>query len=464
MSTKIRMPWLPLLCALALLLSGCRAGGAVTPPPSQREEVEAARDASPRSQAAAFGSATVMVYMIGSDLESEAGLGTLDLEEMARADLGDRVHLVIQTMGCRQWHNEAVSASAAQRFTVEGGELVCQQPDLGQLDSTDPATLGDFIAYCAARYPADRNILVFWDHGAGPVYGFGYDEFRPTGTLTLDELQSALALGGVRFDLIGFDACLMGCLETCCALQDYADYLICSEDFVSGYGWEYQYWLTELGDDVSIPTEALGRTIVDTYVTESEQAGDPGVLALVDLDNLPALFAAWTEFAYANREALTAVNYSWPTHITRRDALVEQAEGADTGAVMEDYYITDLMALASTLDCPERRALALALHDAVAYSASDGADRAYSGLAVTLPYGNPDFYASLSEVYTRCGFDPAYVRFLGCFADAAGAEHFYEHWSDWAARWDNSSPFGGWFAFEYGSAWSCARAPAPRAG
>ena len=170
------------------------------------------------------------------------------------------------------------------RFSVEDGALVCLQEDLGQLDSTDPATLRDFIGYCAANYPADRNILVLWDHGAGPVYGFGYDEFQSAGaSLTLDELQSALSQAQVPFDFIGFDACLMGCLETCWALRDWADYLVASEDFVSGFGWEYQYWLTELGDNVALPTEELGQTIVDTYVTESEEAGDPGIMALLDL-------------------------------------------------------------------------------------------------------------------------------------------------------------------------------------
>ena len=40
-----------------------------------------------------------MVYMVGSDLESESALGSLDLEEMARADLGERVSLVVADHG-----------------------------------------------------------------------------------------------------------------------------------------------------------------------------------------------------------------------------------------------------------------------------------------------------------------------------------------------------------------------------
>ena len=457
---------LSLCCALGLLLSGCGAGpaGERAPggerwsqesprtPQESRENLSGAESLPPERErlvdVADAGSATVMLYLIGSDLESENGLATLDLQEMLRAELGNQVHLVIQTMGCHQWHNDAVSPVTAQRFTVEDGTLVCQQADLGQLDSTDPATLQDFITYCASSYPADRNILILWDHGAGPVYGFGYDEFQsPGASLTLDELQSALDQAGVAFDFIGFDACLMGCLETCWALRNYADYLVCSEDFVSGYGWEYQYWLTELGDDVSTPTEELGKTIVDTYITESEQAGDPGVMALLDLRYAQALYEAWTDFAYANQSRLTALNYSWPTQITRRSLYEHWFGEAEPAAVMEDYYITDLMALASTLDQPESGALIQALEETVVYSAANDQDSSYTGLAVTLPYGNPALYTALAEIYRSCGFDAAYVSWLARFANAPGSARFYEDWTQWARMWDNSSQFGGWAAY-----------------
>lgn len=455
--TKVRTALLPAcLLGLALLLPGCTPSSASTPAEARASQTETAPLPTGRPWDAAENTAdgdraTVMVYMVGSDLESESALGSLDLEEMARADLGERVSLVVQTMGCQEWHNAAVSPAGSQRFTVEDGALVCQQEDLGQLDSTDPATLRDFVRFCARHYPAERNILIFWDHGAGPVYGFGYDEFNPGGSLSLDEIHSALAEAGVSFDLIGFDACLMGCLETCCALQDCSDYLIASEDFVSGYGWEYQYWLTELGDDVSMPTEELGRTIVDTYVQESEQAGDPGVLALIDLRKTPALYAAWTEFAYANEAALTAANYSWATQMTRREGGADWPGSGEQ--VMQDYYITDLMALACTLDCEESSALELALSDAVLYSAANCQDSACSGLAVTLPYGNPEFYASLAEIFPRCGLDQNYVSWLGRFASAPGSGSFYGQWDSWGERWDNSSYFGGWFAYENSSDW-----------
>ena len=50
-----------------------------------------------------------MVYMCGSDLESELGSATKDLEEMLAADLSEQVNVIIETGGTRQWKNDVIS-------------------------------------------------------------------------------------------------------------------------------------------------------------------------------------------------------------------------------------------------------------------------------------------------------------------------------------------------------------------
>ena len=52
---------------------------------------------------------TLMVYMCGTDLESQNGMGTADIKEMLNADLGDRINLLIYTGGCSRWRNNVVS-------------------------------------------------------------------------------------------------------------------------------------------------------------------------------------------------------------------------------------------------------------------------------------------------------------------------------------------------------------------
>ena len=89
------------------------------------------------------------------------------------------------------------------------------EKDAGTVPMTDPNTLTSFIKWCAKNFPANRNQLIFWDHGGGSISGYGYDEkFKSSGSMNLAEINQALKKSGVTFDFVGFDACLMATLET----------------------------------------------------------------------------------------------------------------------------------------------------------------------------------------------------------------------------------------------------------
>lgn len=91
---------------------------------------------------------------------------------------------------------DGISSERAQRFYVDNHKLYLVEDDIGQPDITEPETLSDFIKFCNENYPADRNILILWDHGGGPVEGFGYDSIVADGdSMTLDEMQTALSEG-----------------------------------------------------------------------------------------------------------------------------------------------------------------------------------------------------------------------------------------------------------------------------
>jgi hypothetical protein len=103
---------------------------------------------------------------------------------------------------------------------------------------TKPDTLSGFIQWCAQNFPANRNMLIFWDHGGGSVSGYGYDQKFPRPVpCPWAGIDTALAAGGVKFDFIGFDACLMATMETALMTSQYADYLIGSEETEPGVGW-----------------------------------------------------------------------------------------------------------------------------------------------------------------------------------------------------------------------------------
>lgn len=394
---------------------------------------------------------TVLVYMNGSDLETDDEEATTDITEMIQATDNENVNVVIQTMGTKQWASDyGISSKKSQRYEIDGDKLKLVDNSLPQLDCTDPKTLVDFIKWGAKTYPADRYILVFWNHGGGPVYGYGFDQWveDETASLTIDEIQSALKEGGVYFDFIGMDCCLMSSLEVCCALSDYCDYMILSEDFESGLGWSYTNWLSKLAKNPSIKTEDLGKIIIDDTVAANDEGS---TLAMLDESYMKVLYTAWTKFAYANEDKLMGKNYSQKVKKTDRamPKLKEKGFFSDwLGSLlgsddytMEDYYVTDIMAVASNIDSEESKALESALGYAIVYYTSTDDEEGMTGVSVTLPYGDSDFYSELKRIFTNCGFDSEYVAWLKGFVSSDGYDDFYEYDEWYEDEWNGWDDF-----------------------
>ena len=413
--------------------------------------------------------ATVFVYMNGSDLESEDGEATEDLCEMLAANISSQVNVLVETIGTKSWSKRlGIASDHTQRYKAEAGNLVLVDDSLGQLDCTSPDTLADFISWGAENYPANRYILIFWDHGAGPVYGFGYDEHQSEDSvLTIDEIQTAIRQSGIYFDIIGMDSCIMSSLELCCAMYNYCDYMILSEDFESGYGWSYTGWLNALSDNTSISSEELGKIIVDDMIADNEENGEgASTLALIDESYMKVLYTAWADFAYANEPALLGENYSMHvrggrrTHpILREKGLFDFLFDEDGDYSMSDYYITDIMAVAQNIESKETEALAAAVNLSIRYFNCTDDEVGMTGLSVTLPYVDSEFYGYLYPVFTGVGMDADYVGWLEKFVYAEGYNDYYDYeswyeddwegWDDYEDDWD----WIDWLFFEDDDYW-----------
>ncbi len=378
---------------------------------------------------------TIMIFMCASDLESQSGLAFADIKEMMSATIGSNVNIIIETGGCKKWSTNQIASGTNQRHVIKNGRLTTVESRLGQKDMTEGETLTDFIKYCAEEYPANRNMLIMWDHGAGSVDGWGYDEYDYYDTLTIDEMGEALYNAGVTFDFIGFDACLMSTMEVACMLYDFADYMIASEDYESGYGWEYKYWLNALAKDPGIPTVDLAKIICDDFVTES--GSSDAILALVDLAYMKLVYSTWRTFAFAAKDQLLDSNFTW----TIENEGVRRSLDDLLGLFSTEADIADMMAIASSVDnVAEAEALKSALASAIVYCSANRGCSDMSGMAVTLPYGDSASYRSIEKIFANVGFDAEYIDLLGEFVSVQSAAGSYD-WSDWYSTYDD---YGTW--------------------
>ncbi len=354
---------------------------------------------------------TIMVYMCGTDLESRSGMASSDLGEMAAANIPENVNLIVYTGGCSGWKTSGISNRTNQIFRVRSGKMELLVDDDGDKAMTDPDTLVHFIDYCSSNYSANRQALIFWDHGGGSITGYGYDEkHKSTGSMDLSEINNALKSAGQKFDWIGFDACLMATLETAQMCSNYADYLIASEETEPGVGWYHTKWVNAVGQNTSIETLELGKIIVDSFVEECNRVcgGQKTTLSVIDLaefsQTVPAKLNA---FSTTTTKLIKSSEYK-----TVSDARAGSREFATSSKIDQ----IDLVNFANSIGTDEAKALSETVMDAVKYNRTSNSITNAYGVSMYFPLRKASQVGTVSAINNQIGVDSEYTKCMQAFA------------------------------------------------
>ncbi|MCR4655303.1 MAG: hypothetical protein K5770_03625 [Lachnospiraceae bacterium] len=350
----------------------------------------------------------VLIYMVGSNLESQNGLGTKDIHEICdaykKAGKSDQpVKFVVQTGGANSWSPDfKIPADKSARFEVVGEEFVLKQ-EFELANMANPGTLSDFIAWGMASYPADRYGLILWDHGGGPVLGFGADETHSGSMMRLQQLKKAFETAGGRFAFIGFDACLMGTVETAYMLKPFADYMIASEEMEPGNGWYYTNWVGALLKDPKVSVETFGKMIVDDFAESNEKEGNLYTLSLIDLEKLDDVYKKLMDFAGQSEKALEADKY-----VTLSKARYDTRSFGNGG-----YDQIDIIDYVDKAGVAGGDTLKSSVKNAIVHFRSnmEGAN----GLAMYYPYDYLDQYSRMYQLLETLEFDKVYRDYFSGF-------------------------------------------------
>ena len=66
---------------------------------------------------------TLLVYMCGSDLESESYAATSDMIEAISGEYSENVTMVFETGGANAWYDDIISSDSIQRHVVIDGDI-----------------------------------------------------------------------------------------------------------------------------------------------------------------------------------------------------------------------------------------------------------------------------------------------------------------------------------------------------
>jgi hypothetical protein len=212
---------------------------------------------------------TVMVYMAAhNELDSYA---QEDLEEMKQVVVNDEINVVAQV----DWP----SSMDSQRLLIASGTIKVIG-SAHNIPSYKPFWLNDFVSDCRINYPAERFALILWGHGSGidwsertRTYLMEFADDAAGNYMSVSDMALALnPPGGMRFDLAGFDACMMNMVEVYYEIGNSINVAVGSADAIPKPGWPYNRILKKVVAQPEMDAAELGAIVVDeTTASYSEE-------------------------------------------------------------------------------------------------------------------------------------------------------------------------------------------------
>ena len=232
-----------------------------------------------------------MIFFIAADNDLQS-FAIRNIRQMASIGSNDHVNIIVHL------DIRISNKKVTKRYYIEKDNIVevnGNDPSTQRMDSGDPQTVISCAKWAIGSFPANHYMMVFWDHGTGyidPAYSriikpmdlftfnpvtykleldrdieffeyihgnerdYNSDE-DPTAHgvcwddstghyLTNQKIQYALSiiqrdvLHGQKFDIVAFDACLMGMCEEYDLMKPFANICIASQEVELGTGWNYQ--------------------------------------------------------------------------------------------------------------------------------------------------------------------------------------------------------------------------------
>jgi len=379
------------------------------------------------------GKTTVLVYMEGTNLETDNANASMNLYEMITANASPNVTIVLATGAAYKGYSGPVKSWMTLKYHVISNRTIEEVQDLGNMDMGKPEQLTNFIEWGQGTYPADHYILVFWDHGGGALGGFGGyrkedsspEDFPAAANLNLKQLRDVVETNvqntGKKFELIGFDACMMGTLEVANSFKNSSRYMVASQDIEPGVGWD---WKAMMNFIVAFPDASgaeIGEAIANAYLAklELDQSASQATLSVIDLAMMEPLNTALAGFSEWQERLLIDTDAWLDLAVSRSSAMDFYTSDLDLDGSADMVDIVSLLDKISVdhRNVPEIVNLKNALEKAVIHKVAGESRTSASGLSLMFPTYtvwsdlNIAFYEKIAPVLAYGNLVKSYSNF-----------------------------------------------------
>ena len=304
------------------------------------------------------------------------------------------------------------------RYRVVGNKLELLN-ELGDVDSTNALALEKFIEVSVREYPAKGYSLILSSHGgawrdrektlASARAVFMNDTTSlATGTVLNTASGIEIALNELKasnrkFDMIVFDSCNLGCIETAYQFCDMAEYTVFSQALMPAEGMPYAEFFREVSSrkienlSAYAKAELLCDLFSKKYVNVPNTI-DTGI-SIIDNSALPEaanLCKNYFNAVYSNINTNAPLLYNIRTQKTTNDGEIISGDVIQSFSPFKEFVDFKQIIEESYVKLPDAKiecdALKACFSDLIKYSKYSDALKNANGISITFP--EKDIYAA----------------------------------------------------------------------
>jgi cysteine peptidase C11 family protein len=352
---------------------------------------------------------TFFVYIAAdNNLNPEADA---NIAQMVKSSSSENVYIVVH-LNIKRAHE----SKKTQKLLIQNGKI----KQIGQTtveDSGSDTTFLNAMKWAVTDYPSDHLLVDVWNHGSGPLNrdmlahrGVCYDD--STGNYMTDlKYKTAFDVlvnqyrNGQKIDIIAFDACLMADIEVAYTLQNYATYLVASQQTVPGPGYNYTDVLSIFTRNNPDP-KTFAKWIIGAYDRQYKPSQESYTLSAMDLTKLTPIVTATNTIAQQLTSALNTDNSGTLQSIISNAADPSNCPHFDEPTYLDLYsfYANLYMATGQMgLNSSDTNQLKTALNNGLTSIAQCVVAKVYSTSDFSKTHGISAYFA---DVYS--GIEPSY--------------------------------------------------------
>ncbi|MDD4004188.1 MAG: clostripain-related cysteine peptidase [Elusimicrobiaceae bacterium] len=267
---------------------------------------------------------TVMVYMNGKSNVEPFALA--DMNKLEAAGSSDRVNVVVEMGRMRGQDNDTDADGdwiGVRRYYVarDNDPEKITSPvlmDLGRSDMGNWKNVAAFVKWTKANYPAEKYILVLWDHGWGWIdppaswreNGSGgrsiSHDFENQSYIKTTELKPLFETIG-HLDVYASMACFMQMMEVAYEFKSSPDVIVGSEEVIQLASFDFEAIIAALSAKPGMNAEAAGKVFTKTFhslytrpdiadqLVQTKYGVQLSAIRAARLEGLAKLLDGWTE-------------------------------------------------------------------------------------------------------------------------------------------------------------------------